>query len=58
MKQTENMKIWAVWNRSYNTTYCSCSCLVNCIYWILHSNRFHTCKSHNMKQIWNTKTLQ
>jgi len=32
MKQMENMKIWTVWNHSYNATYCSCSCLVNCIY--------------------------
>jgi len=41
----------------YHTKYCGCIYLVTCSCMNISQQQIHTCKSHNIKQIWNTKTL-
>ena len=54
----ENLNSMKSHLRYYHTKYCNCTCLVNCVYMNSSQQQIHTYKSHNIKQIWNTKSLQ
>jgi len=61
MKQNrkyENLNSMKSQLQYYHTKYCGGIYLVNCICMNTLQQQIHTCKSHNIKQIWNTKTLQ
>jgi len=57
-KKYENLNSMKSQLQYYHTKYCGCNYLVNCIHMNTSQQQIHTCKSHNIKQIWNMKTLQ